>query len=319
MTDATTPAWHPDPTGRHAQRWFDGTVWTEHVADVHGTTSTDPIGSGAPTQAVEAPAGAEQGTDPTAVVETGAQTDPTAAYTAPVADTPAPEGTAPWGQPAPAPGPPPETAAPWGQPAPTPAPNPWEQQAPAQAGWGTPAAPPTGWGAPQPQAGGAYPAPGQPAYGAPAGYPAAPGATGAFQPAALVIVLVGAIAAIVGMFFLNWLSPGGHSKISEIHRDTKGYTDITFMTRSFAAWGAYVALGVGVAAALFGVFVKAFKPIALLLAVAAAGWCLWFAFDLVHWAKTDFGVSGSVAAGAYVAAAGFLVAGVGAVMPHKHS
>jgi hypothetical protein len=26
-------AWHPDPTGRHDHRWWDGERWTEHVAD----------------------------------------------------------------------------------------------------------------------------------------------------------------------------------------------------------------------------------------------------------------------------------------------
>lgn len=34
--------WHPDPTGRHELRWWDGTVWTEHVSD-GGVTSTDPV------------------------------------------------------------------------------------------------------------------------------------------------------------------------------------------------------------------------------------------------------------------------------------
>jgi len=26
-------AWHNDPTGKHDHRWWDGTKWTEHVAD----------------------------------------------------------------------------------------------------------------------------------------------------------------------------------------------------------------------------------------------------------------------------------------------
>ncbi len=29
----TRAAWHPDPSGRHALRYFDGTQWTEHVSD----------------------------------------------------------------------------------------------------------------------------------------------------------------------------------------------------------------------------------------------------------------------------------------------
>lgn len=27
------PGWHPDPTGRHDTRYFDGVAWTDHVAD----------------------------------------------------------------------------------------------------------------------------------------------------------------------------------------------------------------------------------------------------------------------------------------------
>lgn len=38
----TTPNWYPDPTGRHQVRYWDGTVWTDHVAD-DGTQSVDPV------------------------------------------------------------------------------------------------------------------------------------------------------------------------------------------------------------------------------------------------------------------------------------
>ncbi len=41
--DARPPAWYPDPFGRHEHRYFDGSRWTEHVAD-HGRQSTDPPG-----------------------------------------------------------------------------------------------------------------------------------------------------------------------------------------------------------------------------------------------------------------------------------
>lgn len=36
----SSPAWQPDPTGRHQYRYFDGTKWTEHVSN-HGTASVD--------------------------------------------------------------------------------------------------------------------------------------------------------------------------------------------------------------------------------------------------------------------------------------
>jgi hypothetical protein len=35
--------WAADPTGRHQHRWWNGSAWTEHVAD-NGVSSVDPIG-----------------------------------------------------------------------------------------------------------------------------------------------------------------------------------------------------------------------------------------------------------------------------------
>ena len=37
-----TSGWFPDPSGRHQQRWFDGTTWTGHVAD-GGARADDPL------------------------------------------------------------------------------------------------------------------------------------------------------------------------------------------------------------------------------------------------------------------------------------
>ncbi len=40
---STTPAnWYPDPKGRHQLRYWDGTVWTDHVS-TDGVTGTDPL------------------------------------------------------------------------------------------------------------------------------------------------------------------------------------------------------------------------------------------------------------------------------------
>ncbi len=44
-------AWHPDPTGRHQHRYWDGTVWTEHVAN-HGQVGRDPLPGSDSTSAV---------------------------------------------------------------------------------------------------------------------------------------------------------------------------------------------------------------------------------------------------------------------------
>jgi hypothetical protein len=41
------PDWYPDPTGRHEVRYFDGTTWTEHVAN-NSLSALDPIADGAP-------------------------------------------------------------------------------------------------------------------------------------------------------------------------------------------------------------------------------------------------------------------------------
>lgn len=38
----TAAAWHPDPTGRHELRYWDGTQWSEHVSD-GGVQSTSPL------------------------------------------------------------------------------------------------------------------------------------------------------------------------------------------------------------------------------------------------------------------------------------
>jgi hypothetical protein len=50
VADVTKPAagWHPDPLGRHQQRYWDGSSWTVHVSD-GGVTTVDHTWSGLPT------------------------------------------------------------------------------------------------------------------------------------------------------------------------------------------------------------------------------------------------------------------------------
>ena len=36
-------AWHPDPTGRHHLRYFDGNKWTDHVTTQTGVQTLDPV------------------------------------------------------------------------------------------------------------------------------------------------------------------------------------------------------------------------------------------------------------------------------------
>jgi len=52
--NAPTPGWHPDPTGRHEYRYWEGGAWTDDVSD-GGATSVDPIdGAAAPTAPADA-------------------------------------------------------------------------------------------------------------------------------------------------------------------------------------------------------------------------------------------------------------------------
>jgi len=39
---ATPAGWYPDPRRRHEVRYWDGSLWTDHVAD-RGVASTDPV------------------------------------------------------------------------------------------------------------------------------------------------------------------------------------------------------------------------------------------------------------------------------------
>src|SRR3954453_5160549 len=42
--------WHPDPRGRHEHRYWDGSQWTDHVAD-GGVLATDPVSQVTPVAA----------------------------------------------------------------------------------------------------------------------------------------------------------------------------------------------------------------------------------------------------------------------------
>lgn len=121
MTDSAA-GWQPDPTGRHEHRYWDGTGWTDNVAD----------GGVAATDAYEGPvAGAD---DPTVVGSPEPAPDPTA--TQPAMSDPAdqtlaqpvvPEATEPATEPMPVPG---DTAAFPSTPTP-PAPPPYVPPTPA--------------------------------------------------------------------------------------------------------------------------------------------------------------------------------------------
>jgi hypothetical protein len=134
-------------------------------------------------------------------------------------------------------------------------------------------------------------------------------------------VAIGAILVIVALFALDWVSPGA-GKLTDIHKAIDelrkaGTDDVTFLSKIFPSWGYIVALIVGIGSAAAALFVKALRPIALAVCVVMAGWCLFFGFDIVHWASQDGLADLSVAVGAWLAAVGFLAAGIGAMIPAK--
>jgi hypothetical protein len=64
MAQLPPAGWHPDPLGRHAQRYWDGQQWTEHVADQAGNMTTDPLDGGGQGQQAQQAASQEDGQQP---------------------------------------------------------------------------------------------------------------------------------------------------------------------------------------------------------------------------------------------------------------
>ncbi len=66
--------WYPDPRGRHEYRYWDGTVWTDHVAD-QGQASTDPVDVVGPKASADSPAEATASST-TAAASAASQSEP---------------------------------------------------------------------------------------------------------------------------------------------------------------------------------------------------------------------------------------------------
>lgn len=79
-------AWHPDPLGRHEHRYWDGSQWTEHVADA-GQVGRDPLEQGG------APTGAGAAASDAGAVPSGRST--AAAQPQPSQQQPFPQATTP--------------------------------------------------------------------------------------------------------------------------------------------------------------------------------------------------------------------------------
>ncbi|MEX2324226.1 MAG: DUF2510 domain-containing protein [Nitriliruptoraceae bacterium] len=93
---STPAAWHPDPTGRHEYRYWDGQQWTEHVAN-GGVAAIDPL-PGTPADAQQqAAAASQQGQSPatsSAAAESGADANEAAAQQQPDTGQATPSSTA---------------------------------------------------------------------------------------------------------------------------------------------------------------------------------------------------------------------------------
>lgn len=118
MSDSPA-GWHPDPRGRHEHRYWDGTQWTDHVADA-GVMATDPVAEVTP---VAAPIGPSMVNLP--AISPGALSGSSPAPAEPAATTPEPaagSGAGPlWAGDEPAAEPQPESQP---QPGPEPEPEP---------------------------------------------------------------------------------------------------------------------------------------------------------------------------------------------------
>lgn len=81
----TAAAWHPDPTGRHELRYWDGNQWTEHVSDA-GVVSSSPLQPPAEPGQQEQAAHEEQAGQSDAAAAQIASDRPTAEQERPSAD-----------------------------------------------------------------------------------------------------------------------------------------------------------------------------------------------------------------------------------------
>lgn len=138
MSD-TPASWQPDPTGRHDHRYWDGTRWTEHVADA-GVAGVDPFEEATPGDddlrfTVDAPREDEAGPEPTfgatpvapaapaPEADAGAEGEAAGSEPEPAADEPAPADDAGAG-----------ASSGWALPT---------EETPSVSGWGAPAEPET--------------------------------------------------------------------------------------------------------------------------------------------------------------------------------
>jgi hypothetical protein len=94
----STGSWQPDPNGRHQYRYWDGSQWTDQVAD-DGVTAVDPPDPGAPPPADAAAPVAESPAEPAPAEPTATDPTPPAEPTPPSDPTPTEPTSSTWGAP----------------------------------------------------------------------------------------------------------------------------------------------------------------------------------------------------------------------------
>lgn len=242
----TNPAaWHPDPTAAHEYRWWDGTRWTEHVAD-GGQASVDPL-SGDPGAGTTGGTGTDADTGQSAHGgDTEASgTDADVGRSAHEGDT---EASGSWQQPGSA-----EAAATAEQPVQQPEQT-WQQPAqPADQSWQQPADPGarTGGQPPSWQESPSWSQPGQPA-AAPAPAPATNGVAIAALVIGIIAILISwvpALGALAGILALV-LGFVGRSKAKKTPANVGSGQALTGIVTGILA--TLISIGVTIALVAFG-------------------------------------------------------------------
>ena len=291
-----SPGWYPDPSGRFAQRYHDGTRWTEHVADAGGQRSVDnPEGQAAP--AADPYAGQQQSGD-----QWGQQAQQPQSSGEGWA---AQGGQAGYGQQPQQPG--------YGQPS---SGQGWPAQGqPQSSGQGWPAqGGQAGYGQ-QPQAGYGQ----QQGYGQQGGYGYGQPASGPFVPTVgLIVAGIGALLVFLSLVALDFLSgDGGSISLGDVS-DIPSFADVPAALDTYASFGRWLGLLVVIAAVLAILKLPALQQfndvpnLPIIVAAVCGVFALW---HLLAMFASFEGADVSPAFGAILGLLGWIGLGAGQFLP----
>jgi uncharacterized membrane protein YuzA (DUF378 family) len=295
-----SPGWYPDPSGRFAQRYHDGTRWTEHVADASGNRNIDnPDAPGGPAGGYGGQQQPAQGYGYDQGGQAGQAGGP--GYGGPGGQQQSGQG---YGQPG------------YGQP--TSGQGTGGQ--PSGQGYGTPSG--QGYGPPGGQQGygqqpgygqqgyGQQPGYGQPGYGQQGyGYAAPSGGSSGFTlTIGLIVAGVGALLVLLSLFSLDFIKIQGQGgSLGDVDKAPGSLLPKGLDT--YASFGRLLALLAAVFAVVVAAKLLSQLPNAAIIAVAVVGVCaLWSVLAMFSSPK---GLSADPAIGAFVGLLGYagLIAG----------